>query len=410
MTSPSISQPNSASTIASRIRTLRLALKMSQAELAEKASLDRTAISKIEGGIRNVSSGELTRLAAALGVGTISLLQDAQESDPEAWLIENLPQSSRSALPIMAILREAATLRSLLRFDSPAGLQWLPFPSPRTYEEAIRHGQAAAELERKRIGLRDAPIYDIVGLIENQCIAVLACPLDTNVSGISIPSGELGPAIIINSSLDIQRFNFALCHEYGHFVLGDATDVHRSDSDNVRTLLEVRANVFAGAFLFPGSGLTEVVSGIESAAMGSASSNVFSAASEPNQAIYQINIRQERTCPVTPRQIAMLSQKFGVNPELIIYRLKDLQILKPRDIDALLEVLPHIIEINQKFTLFGESLVDGRLRANVQAFTMRLALEAYEAEVISMGRLRDVCSLTQYPVDDIIDLVTAISP
>jgi hypothetical protein len=39
-----------------------------------------------------------------------------------------------------------------------------------------------------------------------------------------------------------------------------------------------------------------------------------------------------------------------------------------------------------------------------------LALEAYEAEVISTGRLRDICNLAQYPVDDIIDLVTAISP
>ena len=410
MTSTSLSQPNSASTVASRIRTLRLALKMSQAELAEKAGLERTAISKIEGGVRNVLSGELIRLAAALGVGMISLLQEPHDSDPEGWLIENLPQSALSALPIMAILREAATLRSLLRFDSPDGLQWLPFRSPRTYEDAIRHGQAAAELERKRIGLRDAPIHDIVGLIEGQCIAVLGCPLAANVSGISIPSGELGPAIIINSSLDIQRFHFAICHEYGHFVLGDITDVHKSDSENIRALLEVRANVFAGAFLFPGTGLSEGVSGIESMLAGSNSSNVFSAANDPNSAVYQVNVRPERTCPVTPRQVALLSHLFGVSAELIIYRLKDLQVLKPRDIDALLEVLPHICDINQKFTLFGESLVDGRLRANVQAFLMRLALEAYEAEVISTGRLRDVCNLAQYPVDDIIDLVTAISP
>ena len=410
MTSTSLSQPNSASTVASRIRTLRLALKMSQAELAEKAGLERTAISKIEGGVRNVLSGELIRLAAALGVGMISLLQEPHDSDPEGWLLENLPQSALSSLPIMAILREAATLRSLLRFDSPDGLQWLPFRSPRTYEDAIRHGQAAAELERKRIGLRDAPIHDIVGLIEGQCIAVLGCPLAANVSGISIPSGELGPAIIINSSLDIQRFHFAICHEYGHFVLGDITDVHKSDSENIRALLEVRANVFAGAFLFPGTGLSEGVSGIESMLAGSNSSNVFSAANDPNSAVYQVNVRPERTCPVTPRQVALLSHRFGVSAELIIYRLKDLQVLKPRDIDALLEVLPHICDINQKFTLFGESLVDGRLRANVQAFLMRLALEAYEAEVISTGRLRDVCNLAQYPVDDIIDLVTAISP
>jgi Zn-dependent peptidase ImmA (M78 family)/DNA-binding XRE family transcriptional regulator len=396
--------------VATRIRELRMAQKMSQAALAEKAGLERTAISKIEGGVRNVSSGELIRLAAALGVGMISLLQEPHGSDPEGWLIENLPQSALSALPILAILREAATLRSLLRFGSGGGLQWIPFPSPRTYEDAIRQGEVAAELERKRIGLRDAPVIDIVGLIENQGIAVLECVLAENTSGISVPSGELGPAIITNNSLDRHRFHFALCHEYGHFVLGDITDVHKSDSENIRALLEVRANVFAGAFLFPGTGLSEGVSGIESLVAGSTSSNVFSAANDPNSAVYQVNIRPERTCPVTPRQVALLSHRFGVSAELIIYRLKDLQVLKPRDIDALLEVLPHICDINQKFALFGESLLDGRLRANVQAFLMRLALEAYEAEVISTGRLRDICNLAQYPVDDIIDLVTAISP
>jgi len=396
--------------VATRIRELRMAQKMSQAALAEKAGLERTAISKIEGGMRNVSSAELMRLADALGVAEVSLLQEPHSSDPEAWLLENLSHSESSTIPILAIFREAATLRSLLHFGSSGGLQWLPFPSPRTYEDAIRQGQVAAELERKRIGLRDTPIIDIVGLIENQGIAVVGCALATKTSGISVPSGELGPAIIINNSLDLHRFHFALCHEYGHFVLGDITDVHKSDSENIRALLEVRANVFAGAFLFPGTGLSECVSGIESMVAGSASSNVFSAANDPNSAVYQVNIRPERTCPVTPRQVALLSHRFGVSAELIIYRLKDLQVLKPRDIDALLEVLPHICDINQKFSLFGESLLDGRLRANVQAFLMRLALEAYEAEVISTGRLRDICNLAQYPVDDIIDLVTAISP
>jgi Zn-dependent peptidase ImmA (M78 family)/DNA-binding XRE family transcriptional regulator len=396
--------------LATRIRDLRLAQKMTQAALAEKAGLERTAISKIEGGMRNVSSVELMRLADALGVAEVSLLQDASGSDPEAWLLENLPHSELSTIPILAILREAATLRSLLRFGSTGGLQWIPFPSPRTYEDAIRQGQVAAELERKRVGLQDAPVFDIVGLIENQGIAVLGCTLATNTSGISVPSGELGPAIIINNSLDLHRFHFALCHEYGHFVLGDITDVHKSDSENIRALLEVRANIFAGAFLFPGTGLTEGVSGIESMVTGSTSSNVFSAANDPNSPIYQVSIRPERTCPVTPRQVALLSHRFGVSAELIIYRLKDLQVLKPRDIDALLEVLPHICDINQKFALYGDSLSDGRARANVQAFLMRLALEAYEAEVITTGRLRDICRLANYPADGIVDLVSAINP
>ena len=57
-----------------RVRKARNAAGMSQESLAEKADLDRTYISGIERGLRNVSLINISRLAAALGVSARDLL------------------------------------------------------------------------------------------------------------------------------------------------------------------------------------------------------------------------------------------------------------------------------------------------------------------------------------------------
>jgi transcriptional regulator with XRE-family HTH domain len=50
----------------SRVRERRLALGLSQEDQAERADLDRTYISGIERGLRNVSLVNIARLASAL--------------------------------------------------------------------------------------------------------------------------------------------------------------------------------------------------------------------------------------------------------------------------------------------------------------------------------------------------------
>ena len=55
-------------TFGNRIRELRQAKGISQEELAEKAGLDRTYISSVERGKRNISLLNIERLAKALGV------------------------------------------------------------------------------------------------------------------------------------------------------------------------------------------------------------------------------------------------------------------------------------------------------------------------------------------------------
>jgi len=62
-----------------RLRSLRKSSNLTQEELAEKASLDRTYISSCERGNRNVSLENIYRLSQALGVSPKDLLPDMNE-------------------------------------------------------------------------------------------------------------------------------------------------------------------------------------------------------------------------------------------------------------------------------------------------------------------------------------------
>lgn len=59
-----------------RVRERRLALGMTQQELADHAGLHRSYIGEIELGGRNVSLENIAKIAAALNIGIGSLLED----------------------------------------------------------------------------------------------------------------------------------------------------------------------------------------------------------------------------------------------------------------------------------------------------------------------------------------------
>ena len=61
-----------------RVRALRHELGISQEELAERSELDRTYISGVERGVRNVSLVNIFKIAEALGVSPKTLFDFKQ--------------------------------------------------------------------------------------------------------------------------------------------------------------------------------------------------------------------------------------------------------------------------------------------------------------------------------------------
>ena len=65
---------NNQNNLAQKIINYREAQDMTQAELADKSGIERTALNKIEKGTRKVSSDELKAIALALNISADTLL------------------------------------------------------------------------------------------------------------------------------------------------------------------------------------------------------------------------------------------------------------------------------------------------------------------------------------------------
>lgn len=86
--------------LGARIAAARRAARLTQADLARAASVDRTALSKIERGHRNVGSLELVRIATALREPVDRLLADGAPSRQRA--LAELKRRRRAIIGIAA--------------------------------------------------------------------------------------------------------------------------------------------------------------------------------------------------------------------------------------------------------------------------------------------------------------------
>lgn len=79
-----------------RVRALREASGQTQSGLAAAIDVDQSAISRIEGGTRSVSVGELARLARVFAVDAVSLLEG--EREPFAELEDSSDEDVQTAI------------------------------------------------------------------------------------------------------------------------------------------------------------------------------------------------------------------------------------------------------------------------------------------------------------------------
>jgi len=102
---------------------------------------------------------------------------------------------------------------------------------------------------REWLGVEQAPLGDVLALLESKGIKILLHPFPSEISGLSAYSEEVGGIIFVNSKHPTKRKYFTALHELGHLIL------HRSEygkalsgKDRER---ESAANHFAGALLMP---------------------------------------------------------------------------------------------------------------------------------------------------------------
>lgn len=138
----------------------------------------------------------------------------------------------------------------------------LQFPAY-MYEEAlvepqdpVTAGVALARRERERLDVEGGALDDLLDLVEAQGLKVVQIPFPTESAllGVFLFDAKLGPALLVDAGRPRAEREYAAAHLYGHF-LKDFDPYHAwvcllaGEAEPIPE--ELRARVFAGAFLVP---------------------------------------------------------------------------------------------------------------------------------------------------------------
>jgi Zn-dependent peptidase ImmA (M78 family) len=102
---------------------------------------------------------------------------------------------------------------------------------------------------RDWLGVEQAPLGDVLSLLEEKGIKVILHPLPSEVSGLSAYTDELGGVIFVNAEHPTERKYFTALHELGHLIF-HRREYGKPQAGKDRDK-ESAANHFAGAVLMP---------------------------------------------------------------------------------------------------------------------------------------------------------------
>jgi Zn-dependent peptidase ImmA (M78 family)/DNA-binding Xre family transcriptional regulator len=290
-----------------RIRALREAAGLRAQDLAERIGMDPTAWSKIENGRRAVKSAELARIADALNVSPLSLLED----DP---LLSKLPAAAHRSGEGVARGGAYERLQSLAELHSVlagAGLQTSPNLAsvPKlSHLEWLKAAEEMADfasdaLERYAI-VGDERLEALAKGIEQRFKVDVFIDQFRNdpLSGAAFTSHDF-PLLFVNSAFTTPRSLFTLAHELGHLLLGRVEgDIALDQELAGSSSTERMANAFAAIFLMPERIIRKTL---------------------------DFNGRNTAS-------IVNLAHRFGVSFETVVYRLHNLHLINSEGRDALM--------------------------------------------------------------------------
>ena len=407
-----------------RLRSARERRKITQQTAGAAVGLQRSAISLMESGQRQVSTLELTRLAELYGRPVEWFVNPATAAEEDHVLTlfraeGGLPDKEMRSQAdyCIRLFREGASLKRLLSWESESVVPRYELPEPRATGFAIVQGQSVADQERRRLGLGVAPVLSIPELIGSQGIWTAALPLPDEISGLFLRSQEFGMGILANVGQAPVRRRFSYAHEYGHALMDRDHSMSVTSRNNAQKVSEQRANAFAATLLMPEDGVWEFMHGL---GKGHGSRREETAV----ESVTEHGIRGElRTPPgsqrVTYADIALLGRHFGVSYSAAVWRLRGLDIINASETTALLEqteTAKRYLRAVRRTVRNYQELEEGERMAPAKEHEddelewqiLPLALEAWRREVISQDRLLEIGRLLRLDDDTTLDLAEAV--
>jgi len=245
-------------TLGARVREARERAGLKQGELASMVSLDRTAVNKIEGGVRRVTALELADIARALGVRMSTFL-----AEPVPALVSHRSATGLEVVDsnIDRLIADLATEVELVQTLAPSelGLDGLDerladLPLPRPVSSADT--EELASRARQMLGVdAEGPLRELSDVMAAIGLLAFATDLGPDTADAGTILLRKGGVSIVNSSNKVGRRRLALAHELGHYLIADDYTIDWRVSDQQGSEVEARLDRFARAVLLPERGL-----------------------------------------------------------------------------------------------------------------------------------------------------------
>ncbi len=365
-----------------RLKLARDAAKVTQAQAAAAIDAVRTTLVAIEQGARRPRVEELQTLAALYGTTLNGLLRR------ESARVDLRPRFRRMQDSDVLVEAAAALLTDLVKaeieLEDLLGIARVRNEPP---ERPILPGNIVAQAEedafelRQWLGIGDAPVHDVVSILELQLGArVFVRRLEAKVSGLYAYDEAVGPCILLNAAHPKERRAQTAAHELGHYVSTRRAPDSLHDGSPEQTREERYANAFARAFLTPARTLKVMFRDVTAGA-----------------------------AKLTRRHVIVLAHAFGVSREALVRRLEDIQLVPAGTWDWF--VRTGGITNEQVQQVLGEAPdFDPRARDAERPVSLRLhllAAEAWKRELISEGQVASLLKIDRVEARELIDAYDA---
>lgn len=383
------------SEIGKQLRMVRQSNGKTQAEVAAHLKLSRSTVVQMEYGKRRVTAEDVERLALLYQCSPAALLSGTQvvemdcAGDLLADLIQSFPdirddhEQLTETRRVLAIARTLTDLEQRLGLDSNSlGSHAYNVGAPIIAWEAMEQGFQAAEEERRRLNLGDAPIRDLDHTLVMKRIRMTKIDLPRDVTAIFVNSQETGFLVIVNRRLPIEARRFHYAHGYGHSLFDRR---HRSfvcSAQCRQDFVEVRASAFANGFLLPESSLRRYLESLGKEVRGRTGAVEVNLYSERGE-----RVREAANLPVTGRNrrgaepinvcdLTQIASFFGVSRSLVATRLRNLRYVTAAQFKALDELDAQGVGTAAHEAL---ALTDAQVESEHDAFRSRLVTLAVTA-------------------------------
>ncbi len=246
--------------VGEQIKHQRKAVRMQISQLADIVGISRNTITNYEKGKTEPTTGDLYKIANALGCRITDFFTDGlPEPAPQFAFRAHKGITKNPSLIVSArkYLHAYAEIEKITQTQLDSKYRPFPFdPKEMPLEQWI---QMAADTTRESCGIADSGPENIVNVLENLGIRSLFFQTGADgLDGLSARQGDMSLIMLRERERIIERTIFSAAHELGHLILHPNLYTASSEDKESERNYENEADLFAGNFLVPNDDLIQI--------------------------------------------------------------------------------------------------------------------------------------------------------